>query len=156
MKYYRKQYVQAFKFTDETQLDNFKQVIKDDLVDIQDGKLTVITPRQTILVPKGNWLVYDEQWITFSDDVFNCIYHTDEVKLKQTKIQEPNPLYLNRPYPNNVRAIRQELGLSTVELGSLCNLGYTTIANIERGDVQVTDYHKMIIEQHTGYEVKRF
>lgn len=67
-----------------------------------------------------------------------------------------NPVYLDRPYPNNIHAIKTALGLSNEKLGKMCGLGYTTIANMDRGDRPVLDKYKEIIETVTGFEVERY
>ena len=76
-------------------------------------------------------------------------------KLKQTKYG-CHPVYPDRPYPNNIWSIKMELGLSNERLGKLVGVGYTKIANFDRGDKPIDNEFKELIEQATGYEVQRY
>ena len=78
-----------------------------------------------------------------------------EVGLKHV-LGGPNPVYLDRPYPNNIHAIKTVLGLSNEKLGEMCGLGYTTIANMDRGNRPVLDKYKEMIEAATGFKVVRY
>jgi len=84
-----------------------------------------------------------------------AVVNKPELGLKKLNVGF-NPVYPERPYPNNIHAIKESLGLSNEKLGALCGLGYTTIANMDRGDRPVTDEYKELIEKATGYEVVRY
>ena len=115
-------------------------------------------------VPVGYWLVIDhtaetneQKYKVYNNENFKKLFtpEEDEKFLKHTTYG-CNPVYPERPYPNNIHAIKTELGLSNEKLGALCGLGYTTIANFDRGDRPIEDYYKKLIEDGTGYKVERY
>ena len=54
------------------------------------------------------------------------------------------------------REFEMELGLSNERLGKLVGVGYTKIANLDRGDKPIDDEFKELIEQATGYAIQRY
>ena len=163
MKYSRKEYVEAFHYTSSDQLEQFRKVSYPETHIDSKGRLQFYYNRYMdnhIGVPLGFWLVCDGMWKTYTDEDFHKIYTCEEQEtgskyLKQTPYG-CNPVYPERPYPNNIHAIKQVLGLSNEKLGSLVGVGYTKIANIDRGDKPIDDMLKMLIEKATGYEVRRY
>jgi len=117
-------------------------------------------------VPVGYWLVIDhtaetneQKYKVYNNENFEKLFSKEKQYTNKELRQTPsgaNPVYLDRPYPNNVHSIKAILGLSNEKLGKLCGLGYTTIANMDRGDRPVTDAYKVLIEKATGYEVIRY
>ena len=163
MKFSRKEYVEAFHYTSADQLEQFRKISYPETHIDSKGRLQFYYNRYRdnhIGVPLGFWLVCDGMWKTYRDEDFHKIYTCEEqeTKLKYLK-QTPsgcNPVYPERPYPNNIHSIKQALGLSNMALGKLCGLGYGIIANMDRGDRSVTDEYKELIEKATGYEVVRY
>lgn len=158
MKFSRKQFVDAYHYTSPEQLEDFRKISSLDTHIDKKGRLQFyMNPWDHIGVPLGFWLVHDEMWKTFREEDFHKIYTMEEKysNLKQTPYG-CNPVYPDRPYPNNIHAIKQLLGLSNEKLGKLIGVGYTKIANIDRGDRPIDDEFKDLIEQATGYEVRRY
>ena len=120
--------------------------------------------RDYIGIPMTYWLVIDhtaetneQKYKVYNNENFKKLFipEEDEKFLRHTS-PGCNPIYPDRPYPNNIHSIKAELGLSNDKLGALCGLGYTTIANMDRGDRPVTDEYKELIEKATGYKVERY
>lgn len=120
--------------------------------------------RDYIGIPMTYWLVIDhtaetneQKYKVYNNENFKKLFmpEEDEKFLRHTS-PGCNPIYPDRPYPNNIHAIKTELGLSNDKLGALCGLGYTTIACFDRGDRPVEDYYKKLIEDGTGYKVERY
>ena len=120
--------------------------------------------RDHIGIPMTYWLVIDhtaeyacDRYKVYNNENFKKLFTPEEdAKFLRHINTGCNPVYPDRPYPNNIHAIKIELGLSNEKLGALCGLGYTTIANMDRGDRPVTDEYKELIEKATGYEVVRY
>ena len=157
MKFSRKQFVDAYHYTSPEQLKEFKQISNEQThIDSRHRLQFYYNEREHIGVPLNFWLVNDGMWKTFTGVNFEKIYTCEEIKqLKQTPYG-CNPVYPERPYPNNIHAIKQILGLSNDKLGMLVGVGYTKIANIDRGDKPIDDTLRYLIEQATGYEVRRY
>lgn len=74
--------------------------------------------------------------------------------MNKTKTHERYWLYLDKPYGNNLWAIKQELGLSNSALERLTGINYGAIGRIERGDQPISENYKKLIEKATNYEVE--
>ena len=74
--------------------------------------------------------------------------------MKQTKEHRKYPLYPDKPYGNNLWAIKAELGLSNLRLEILSGVNNTTIARMVRGDIPISEARKRSIERATGYIVE--
>lgn len=74
--------------------------------------------------------------------------------MNKTKEHYRYPLYLDKPYGNNLWAIKQELGLSNSALERLTGINYGAIGRIERGDQPISENYKKLIEKATNYEVE--
>ena len=113
-------------------------------------------------VPEGYWLVIDhtaetneQRYKVYNDENFNKLFTPEIEFLKKTPVGR-HPVYPDRPYPNNIHAIKEALNLSNQRLGALCGLSYGVIARMDRGDAPVTDVYKTLIEKATGFEVVRY
>ena len=74
--------------------------------------------------------------------------------MKQTKEQRHYPIYADKPYGNNLWAIKAELGLSNIRLEVLSGITSTTIARMVRGDIPINDERRRKLERATGYRVE--
>lgn len=118
--------------------------------------------REHIGIPVGYWLVIDhiaesneQRYKVYNDENFNKLFTPEIEFLKKTSVGR-HPVYPDRPYPNNIHAIKEALNLSNQRLGVLCGLGYGVIVRMDRGDAPVTDVYKTLIEKATGFEVVRY
>lgn len=74
--------------------------------------------------------------------------------MKKTKEHRKYPLYPDKPYGNNLWAIKAELGVSNMRLEILSGITYTTIARMVRGDIPISEERKRKLERATGYIVE--
>ena len=160
MRYSRKQYVDAYQYTGD-QLEVFIAISNDNTHIDKKGRLQFyVSNWEHLGVPKGYWIINDGGWKVYNDEVFQRLYSPEpELQtryLRHVRNNTYNPVYPDRPYPNNIHAIKFELGLSNRELGEMCGLGYNIIAYMDRGDRPVTDEYKELIEKATNFEVVRF
>lgn len=52
--------------------------------------------------------------------------------------------------PNRIEALREEAGVSRVELAVLCGMGEATIRRWERGETSIPDEAKLVIANRFG------
>lgn len=76
--------------------------------------------------------------------------------MKFTKERKKYPMYPDKPYGNNLWAIKAEMGLSNLRFEILTGIGNTTIARMVRGDIPVSSERRNKIEKATGYKVELY
>lgn len=163
MKVSRKHYYEAYQYLGPETVHQFQDygICKTD----RQGRLQFYyNERDHIGIPMTYWLVIDhtaetkeQRYKVYNNENFKKLFvpEEDERFLQHTS-SGCNPVYPDRPYPNNIHRIKEVLGLSNEKLGAKCGLGYNTIANFDRGDKPITDYYKELIESGTGFRVERY
>ena len=74
--------------------------------------------------------------------------------MKETIERRKYPMYKDKPYGNNLWAIKAELGLSNIRLEILSGITSTTVARMVRGDIPINDERRRKLERATGYKVE--
>ena len=68
----------------------------------------------------------------------------------------PNPVYEGNPFPNNIGAIKNWLGLSQLNMARKLNVSEKTIAKLDRQEIRLSDEIIGIIRKVFKVEAKRY